>query len=129
MSSTFDHTYALPASNWKASFKKGVVKGYSYSDSKRDLGPISTAKISAGALKILGKGAELSHALAAMPQDVTVVMSSGDVTLCAGVGATSKTTYKVGRSFKGSKPAALEHTGAAPDRSRCRRAAPRNASG
>lgn len=103
VSSTFDHTYALPASNWKAVLKKGVVSGYTYSDSKLVLGPISTLKMKPGSLKVAGKGAGLGHSLAVEPEDVSVVVSSGDVTLCAGVGATSKTTYKAGKQYKGAK--------------------------
>lgn len=103
VSSTFDTSYALPASDWKQVLKKGVVTGYTYADSKLLLGPISGVKMSVGKLKITGKGAGLSHSLASEPQNVFIVLSSGDVTLCAGVGATSKKTYKTGKSFKGAK--------------------------
>lgn len=106
VSSTFDATYALPASNWKAVLKKGTVVGYTYTDPKRLLGPIATVKISVGKLKIGGKGAGLMHSLASEPQDVAVVLASGDVTLCAGVSATSTITYKAGRSFKAARNAA-----------------------
>ncbi len=106
VSSTFDHSYPLAASNWKAVLKKGTVVGYKYADSKLVLGPISVVQVGVGKLKITGKGAGLGHALAAEPQNVSVVLSSGDVSLCAGVGAGSKTAYKLGKSFKGSKNAA-----------------------
>lgn len=104
--STFDHTYALPASNWKAVLKKGVVTGYTYGDSKLVLGPISSLKMKAGSLKVTGKGAALGHALSVEPQDVAIVVSSGDVTLCAGVGAASKKSFKAGKQYKGAKNAA-----------------------
>ncbi len=103
VSSTFDATYTLPASNWTAVLKKGVVAGYKYADSKRLLGPVSAAQIVAGGLKITGKGAGLSHSLATEPQDVSVVVASGDTALCAGVGESSKKTYKAGKLFKGTK--------------------------
>lgn len=106
VSSTFDATYLLPASNWVPVLKKGVVAGYKYADSKRALGPISAAQIVAGAIKITGKGAGLIHSLATEPANVSVVVSSGDDALCVGVGATSKKTYKAGKVFKGSKNAA-----------------------
>jgi len=101
--STFDDTYVLPASNWTAVLKKGVVAGYKYADAKRLLGPISVAQITPGGLKITGKGAGLLHTLATEPADVSVVLSSGDTSLCAGVGAASKKTYKAGKVFKGTK--------------------------
>jgi len=103
VSGTFDDTYELPASNWTAVLKKGVVAGYKYADSKRLLGPISVAQITPGGLKITGKGADLSHTLATDPTDVSVVLSSGDTALCAGTGAASKKTYKAGKVFKGAK--------------------------
>ncbi|HEV7733491.1 MAG TPA: HtaA domain-containing protein [Candidatus Binatia bacterium] len=106
VSSTFDDTYVLPASNWTAVVKKGVVAGYKYADSKRVLGPISAAQITIGGIKVTGKGAGLSHALGSEPADVSIVVSSGDDSLCAGVGASSKKTYKTGKLFKGSKNAA-----------------------
>lgn len=107
VSSTFDGTYALPASNWKVVLKKGAVVGYTYTDAKRLLGPISSVKVSVGKLKIGGKGAALTHSLAAQPANVAVVLSTGDVSLCAAVGGPqSKLTYKLGKSFKGAKNAA-----------------------
>jgi hypothetical protein len=106
VSSTFDDTYVLPASNWTAVLKKGVVAGYKYADSKRLLGPISAAQITVAGLKITGKGEGLSHTLGTEPAGVSVVVSSGDDSLCAGVGAASKKTYKAGKLFKGTKNAA-----------------------
>lgn len=106
VSSTFDGTYALPASNWKVVLKKGGVVGYNYTDPKRLLGPISSVKVGVGKLKIGGKGAGLTHTLTAEPQDVAVVLSSGDVSFCTAGGATSKVTYKTGKSYKAAKNAA-----------------------
>lgn len=106
VSSTFDDTYTLPASNWEVVLKKGVFAGYKYSDSKRLLGPISAAKITTGAFKIVGKGAALTHSLDVEPENLAAVLSSGDVTLCAGAGPSSKTNFKVSRIYTATKNAA-----------------------
>lgn len=103
VSSTFDQTYQLPASNWTAVLKKGVVAGYKYADPKRLLGPISAAQISAGVIKAKGKGGALGHTLGTEPQNTVIVVSSGDDAFCAGVGAASKKTFKAGKLYKGSK--------------------------
>ncbi|MCW5889139.1 MAG: HtaA domain-containing protein [bacterium] len=99
VSNGFDGSYLLPASNWVAIAKKGVVSGYKYADSKLLVGPIKSATLVNGQLKISGKGAGLAHSLASQPTDLAVVFSSGGApSLCLGTGG--KVAFKAGSSFK-----------------------------
>lgn len=95
----FDDSYLLPASNWEAIAKKGVVSGYKYADSKLLVGPIKSAILVNGQLKISGKGAALQHVLTTQPENLRVVFESGDAPyLCLGAGG--KVAFKAGSSFK-----------------------------
>jgi hypothetical protein len=99
VSDQFDTAYLLPASNWEAIAKKGVVSGYKYADSKLLAGPIKSAILVNGQLKISGKGAALAHVLAIEPTNLRVVFESGDAPyLCLGAGG--KVAFKAGASFK-----------------------------
>lgn len=99
VSDEFDTAYLLPASNWEAIAKKGVVSGYKYADPKLLVGPIKSATLVNGQLKISGKGAALEHVLATEPSNLRVVFESGDAPyLCLGAGG--KVSFKAGSSFK-----------------------------
>jgi hypothetical protein len=99
VSDQFDVAYLLPASNWTAVAKKGVVTGYKYADPKLVAGPIKSATLVNGQLKISGKGAALEHVIATEPTNLRVVFESGDAPyLCLGAGG--KVSFKAGASFK-----------------------------
>ena len=100
----FANGYLLPAANWGALLKGGAVAGWKYSDKDGLNGPIFSALLKDGILKVLGKGAGLGHSLASEPANLTVVFESGTGDyFCAGVGAGSKTAFKADKSYKATK--------------------------
>ena len=99
----FEDSYNLPSTNWGALLKKGVVAGWKYSDKEGVNGPIFSALLKDGILKLNGKGAALGHSLATEPADVTVVFESGSDAFCVGVGDGSKTTFKIEKTYKAVK--------------------------
>ncbi len=99
---TFENVYTLPASNWSALVKKSVVVGYRYDDPTRTLGPIASARLLDGKLRLGGKGSSLLHDLATEPVNLSLVLQSGAARyLCVGTGGTRK--FKVGKSFQAAK--------------------------
>jgi hypothetical protein len=100
----FANGYLLPAANWGALLKGGAVAGWKYSDKDGLNGPIFSALLKDGILKVLGKGATLGHSLATEPANLTVVFESGTGDyLCLAVGAGSKTAFKADKSYKAAK--------------------------
>lgn len=100
----FEDGYPLPAANWGALLKQGVVAGWKYSDKEGVNGPIVSALLKDGILKLIGKGAALGHSLATEPADLTVVFESGTGDyLCVGVGAGSTTSFKADKTYKAVK--------------------------
>jgi hypothetical protein len=75
--------YVLPASGWQVRGTK-----YMYKDAKLVNGPIKGVKIDlrTGSLKITGKGAQLTHSLAVMPDSVDLVLLAGGDEYCASFG-------------------------------------------
>jgi hypothetical protein len=79
-SATFDHTYVLPAANWRTIGLPGAELGYIYRDRFLVDGPVVRVKIRSGrVLRVEAKGAQLGHTLAANPDPVTVILQTGDV--------------------------------------------------
>ncbi len=71
-SATFDHTYVLPAANWR---RRGSV--WEYRDRGLLSGPIVGLVIRDGKLRVNGKGAQLVHTLASNPDPVSVRLQLG----------------------------------------------------
>ena len=102
----FENDFLLPAANWGA-LLKGGRRRRKYSDKEGVNGPIFSALLKDGILKLIGKGAALGHSLAAEPADLTVVFESGTgAYLCLGVGAGGKTSFKADKTYKAVKNAA-----------------------
>jgi hypothetical protein len=100
----FEDGYLLPAANWGALLKGGAVAGWKYTDKERANGPIFSALLKDGILKVIGKGSALGHSLAAEPSNLTVVFESGmGDYLCFGVGAGSTTSFKADKTYKAVK--------------------------
>jgi Ca2+-binding RTX toxin-like protein len=99
----FDSSYSLPASNWGLVGAPGANKGYKYKDSKRLLGPVSSALLKAGGsgkagqLSFVGAGSALGHTLAADPSTVSIAATLGAQRFCAQYGGIA--TFRV-NSFK-----------------------------
>lgn len=73
-SATFDHTYRLPAANWRA-----IRQGWQYDDRRLGAGPIRRARVKAGRLaSASGLGAQLAHSLGVSPEPVDVILQTGD---------------------------------------------------
>ena len=78
-SATFDHTYELPAANWRTIGLPGADLGYVYRDRFLVDGPVVRVKIRSGrVLRVEAKGAQLGHILAANPDPATVILQTGD---------------------------------------------------
>jgi hypothetical protein len=94
-SPTFDHTYVLPAANWR---RRGEAWGYS--DRALLSGPIVRLVVRKGRLRISGKGAQLEHALGSNPDPVSVVLRLGasGVRQCLAFGGAAE--FQPGRLFR-----------------------------
>jgi|RhiMetdeSRZDD1v2_1073273.scaffolds.fasta_scaffold611800_1 hypothetical protein len=91
----FNATYPLLPSDWKAIGKPKAIKGYRF---KGGSGPIKLILVKAGKLvKIVGKGAQLQQSLAADPQPVNVVLTTGAARYCMSFGGTP--TFTAGKRF------------------------------
>lgn len=89
-----DSTYQLTAT-WSYIGKPGQNKGYKYSNRT---GPITSVRVQPGKqVKIVGKGASLSHKLGTDPKPVYVVLRIGEQRYCMKFGGT--TAFKVGQTF------------------------------
>jgi hypothetical protein len=81
-----DTTYPLPASGWSYVGPLGGNIGYKFSDS---VGPIRKVVVrSPQRIRVVGKGSALGHDLAANPDPVDVVVTTGDRSYCARYGGT-----------------------------------------
>lgn len=102
-SALFDHTYPLPAANWRQLGSPSRPKGWSYRDSGLLAGPISDVSIRGGQLKVTGKGAQLLHALPSNPDPVTLIVQLGarGVRHCIRLGGT--TEFRPEKYFRGKK--------------------------
>lgn len=89
-SATFDHTYVLPAANWRRLGSPGRPGGWGYRDRGLLSGPITHVVVRAGGIKVSGKGAQLQHTLPANPDPVRVVLRVGaaGVPRCLAFGGT-----------------------------------------
>ena len=76
-SAQFDDTYDLPASGWKRIGPPGGGQGWTYRDHALLSGPIESAEIRPGRIRVSGKGAQLDDVLAVNPDPVTVVLQLG----------------------------------------------------
>ena len=101
----FDDTYTLPASGWKVLGGPGQNKGYKYSDSQLELGPIDTATFKPGPapgrpgqIMITGRRAGLGHNAATNPNPVKVEVSAGGERYCMTFGGRSQ--FRANTYFK-----------------------------
>jgi hypothetical protein len=94
-SATFDHTYQLPAANWR---RKGSA--WEYRDRGLLAGPIAQVVVRSGKLRISGKGAQLEHVLDSNPDPVSVLLRLGadGVRQCLSFGGAAE--YVPGRIFR-----------------------------
>jgi hypothetical protein len=76
-SAQFDDTYDLPASGWQRIGPPGGGEGWKYRDHALLSGPIESAEIRPGRIRVSGKGAQLDDVLALDPDPVTVVLQLG----------------------------------------------------
>ena len=67
----FDSTYLLPASGWRYIGEPNRATGYQYSDPGRVNGPVTSAFLKAGTLRVAGKGPLAPPRLAPVPHDVS----------------------------------------------------------
>jgi glucose/arabinose dehydrogenase len=97
-SAAFDDTYPLPSGGWEYLGASGQQKGYRYRDPSQTNGPIKLVVVKNGkVVRITGKGSGLGHSLAANPEPVDVVLTSGARTYCMSFGGT--TTFTAGKVF------------------------------
>jgi hypothetical protein len=93
-----DATYALPAGNWQLIGSPGQNKGFKYDDKLLAAGPVKKITVKPGkGLKIIAKGEQLAHQLAADPAPVDVAFTLGTRRACMRFGGTTKVS--VGRTF------------------------------
>src|SRR5262245_8442613 len=94
-SASFDHTYQLPAANWRR-------RGLAWESRDRALlaGPISQVVVRSGKLRISGQGAQLEHALGTNPDPVSVLLRLGadGVRQCLSFGGAAE--YVPGKIFR-----------------------------
>ncbi len=93
VSSTFDATYDMPASNWSLG-TSGKVR---YRDTHTVNGPIRIADIFGTKFKLNGKGSQLLHSLATDPGTVSLVFTTGTTRYCFEFGGLHK--LHVGKLF------------------------------
>jgi glucose/arabinose dehydrogenase len=98
LSAGFDDTYLLP-SGFQYIGQSGAGLGYVYHDPQKLAGPITLVQVRAGRyVKVKGAGAGLGHSLAANPDPVTVVVTTGGRSYCATFGGIA--TFDPGRRFR-----------------------------
>jgi hypothetical protein len=100
---TFDDTYPLPQGGWRYLKAKKPEKGYKFA--KGD--PIKTVVVKPGrVIKVVGKGLDLGHSLAADPRPVHVELRLGDELYCLTFGGNAR--FKADKKYLAKKaPTAL----------------------
>ncbi len=90
-SAQFDDTYDLPASGWQRIGPPGAGQGWTYRDHALLSGPIESAEVRPGRIRVSGKGAQLDDVLAVNPDPVTVVLQLGRTgeRACVSLGGTT----------------------------------------
>ena len=94
----FDATYSLPQAQWAYIGAPGGNLGYRYVDPQRMNGPVTAVLVKRGVLvKVVGKGAGLSHSLGGNPDPVAVVLQIGSRKYCTSFGGT--VTFDAGKKY------------------------------
>jgi len=92
----FDATYVMPAAGWSAIIKRGELVGWQF---RHPTGVVRLAQIEAGRrLKVVARGAELTHDLTANPDAVSVTLSLGDHAMCFEFGG--QVRFSAERSYR-----------------------------
>jgi glucose/arabinose dehydrogenase len=90
-----DATYGLPRTGWRALGAAGAARGYRF---RSRTGPLRLVVVKAGrVLKAVGKGAALTHDVAADPAPVDVALQTGARRYCLRFGGVTK--YRRGARF------------------------------
>jgi glucose/arabinose dehydrogenase len=98
MSAGFDDTYPMPSGNWSYIGAQGDGKGYLYRDKNLSAGPVGKAVMKNGKLvKASGKGPGLGHSLAADPNPVATVLTTGARKYCMSFGGTAQ--FQANKSY------------------------------
>jgi len=92
----FDATHVLPAFGWTALRSDGEIVGWRY---RADTGAVRRVIVQQGRrLRIVGRGADLEHALSSSPDPVRVALSLGAHVVCMAFGG--EVQLHAGRSYR-----------------------------